>query len=283
MLPWKLEIEVDPALVVRCRAFVTPLLQLHDTGAAPIRGGRAIGRFALDSTLFSRRSVDNPGLICRAVDATHCIGRVMDTAVHKTGGTEGRGRGQSKAETRARLLEAASEEFLATGYRGATLDAIAARAGFTKGALYWHFPNKQALFLALVADSIAANFERLENILDSNRDDPEALRGAVGTYVDAIDEVESLPIFGVELEIEARGDPSFRTLHQGLIEQHEATITKVLDHYFTATGTKPPMPLDQLTATLVALFKGFALSRHNRSDMPVGSSSAVRLLLGLPT
>ena len=83
------------------------------------------------------------------------------------------------------------------------------------------------------------------------------------------------------LEIEARGDDSFRTLHRGLIERHEATISKVLDHYFAAMGTKPPMPLPQLTATLVALFKGFALSRHNRSDMPVSSASAVRLLLGL--
>ena len=195
--------------------------------------------------------------------------------------TERRGRGQSKAETRARLLEAARDEFLATGYRGATLDAIAARVGFTKGALYWHFPNKQALFLALVADSITANFERLEGILAAHRHDPEGLRAAVGTYIDAIDEAESLPILGVELEIEARGDASFRTLHRSLIEQHEATISKVLDHYFAATGTKPPMPLHQLTATLVALFKGFALSRHNRSDMPVSSASVVRLLLGL--
>ena len=191
-------------------------------------------------------------------------------------------RGQSKAQTRARLLEAAREEFLATGYRGATLDAIAARAGFTKGALYWHFPNKQTLFLALVGDSIAANFARIEALLAQHRDDPNALQTAVGAYVDSIDEGESLPIFGVELEIEARGDPSFRAEHRNLIEQHEASITRFLDHYFKATGIKPAMPVNHLTATLVALLKGFALSRHNRSDMPVSSAGAVRLLLGLP-
>jgi AcrR family transcriptional regulator len=193
------------------------------------------------------------------------------------------GRGQTKAETRARLLEAARDVFVATGYRGATLDAIAGRAGFTKGALYWHFPNKQALFLALVSDSIDANFARIEALLEKHGDDPDVLRTAVGAYVDAIDEGEALPIFGVELEIEARGDDSFRALHRRLIEQHEATIAKFLDHYFRATNVAPPMPLDQLTATLVALFKGFALSRHNRQDMPVGSASAVRLFLGLPT
>ncbi len=199
------------------------------------------------------------------------------------GGESRPGRGESKAETRTRLLESAREVFLATGYRGATLDAIAAHAGYTKGALYWHFHNKQALFLALVADAIAANFARIEGLLEKHGDDPDMLRAAIGAYVDAIDEGEALPIFGVELEIEARGNASFRALHRDLIEQHEATIAKFLDHYFKATNLSPPMPVDQLTATLVALFKGFALSRHNRGDMPVGSASAVRLFLGLPT
>lgn len=50
------------------------------------------------------------------------------------------GKGEGQALTRARLLDAAREVLLATGYRGATLDAIAAKAGFTKGVVYWHFP-----------------------------------------------------------------------------------------------------------------------------------------------
>ena len=71
----------------------------------------------------------------------------------------------AKAATREKLLAAAKQIFLATGYQGATLDAIAARAGFTKGAVYWHFPNKQSLFLALVAESISENLAELEGML----------------------------------------------------------------------------------------------------------------------
>jgi AcrR family transcriptional regulator len=198
------------------------------------------------------------------------------------GGQDRHGRGESKAATRARLIEAGREIFVESGYRGATLDAIAARAGFTKGALYWHFPNKQALFLALVADSIAANFARIEAIFDKHGDDPDVLRSAVAAYIDALDEGESLPFLGVELEIEARANESLRAVHREMITKHETAITRFLDHYFRATGMRPPMPLDQLTATLMALFKGFALRRHNRPDMPVGSARAVRLFLGLP-
>ena len=191
-------------------------------------------------------------------------------------------RAETKAQTRAKLLEAGRDIFIATGYRGATLDSIAARAGFTKGAVYWHFPNKQALFLALVADSIAVNWAVLEGMLNEHGDDPAAMRKALGAYADQIDERETLPIFGVELEIESRADPSFRALHRNLIDKHEAGLATFLKRYFAAVREEPPMPLDQLAATMIALFKGFALSRQNRSDMPVSSAKAVRILLGLP-
>lgn len=191
-------------------------------------------------------------------------------------------RAQTKALTRAKLLEAARDVFITTGYRGATLDSIAARAGFTKGAVYWHFPNKQALFLALVADSIRVNFALIERMLKEHGDDPVALRSALSAYADTIDERETLPIFGVDLEIEARGDSSFRALHQSLIDQHEAGLAKFLAEYFAAVGEQPAMPLNQLASTLITLFKGFALSRQNRDDMPVTSAKAVRILLGLP-
>ena len=52
-------------------------------------------------------------------------------------------------QTRQALLDAAEESFLAEGYRATSLDAVAAAARFTKGAVYRHFTDKQALFLAV--------------------------------------------------------------------------------------------------------------------------------------
>lgn len=45
------------------------------------------------------------------------------------------------------LLMAAVEEFLAKGYDGASVDAIAKRAGVSKGGFYYHFPNKEVLLM----------------------------------------------------------------------------------------------------------------------------------------
>ncbi|AIQ16426.1 hypothetical protein H70357_06870 [Paenibacillus sp. FSL H7-0357] len=45
------------------------------------------------------------------------------------------------------LLMAAVEEFLEKGYDGASVDAIAKRAGVSKGGFYHHFPNKEVLLM----------------------------------------------------------------------------------------------------------------------------------------
>ncbi len=51
---------------------------------------------------------------------------------------------------RERLIGAATAEFAATGYSGATLDRIGARAGVTKGGVYFHFDGKEELFFAVI-------------------------------------------------------------------------------------------------------------------------------------
>ncbi|RVW07903.1 TetR/AcrR family transcriptional regulator [Prescottella agglutinans] len=52
---------------------------------------------------------------------------------------------------RARILEAAAEEFAERGFAAARLAEIARRAGFTKGAVYSNFESKQDLFAELFA------------------------------------------------------------------------------------------------------------------------------------
>lgn len=54
-----------------------------------------------------------------------------------------------KAETRALLVAAGLELFAERGFEIATLDEVALAAGFTKGAIYRHFPSKGAFLLAL--------------------------------------------------------------------------------------------------------------------------------------
>lgn len=54
-----------------------------------------------------------------------------------------------KAETRNLLVEAGLPLFAEQGFERVTLDEVALAAGFTKGAIYRHFPSKGAFLLAL--------------------------------------------------------------------------------------------------------------------------------------
>lgn len=77
--------------------------------------------------------------------------------------------------TRAKLLEAGFHEVHEHGFRSASIESILARAGVTKGALYHHFPNKQALGYALVEEIIGKFIvERLLTPLQ-HTDDPIAV------------------------------------------------------------------------------------------------------------
>jgi AcrR family transcriptional regulator len=55
---------------------------------------------------------------------------------------------------RAMVLEAAKEVFEEDGLDGASIRAIAKRAGYTPGAIYSYFPSKEAIYAALLSDSL---------------------------------------------------------------------------------------------------------------------------------
>ena len=62
-----------------------------------------------------------------------------------------RARGDKRARTRARLIEAAAAVIGERGFERTSLEAVAARAGLTRGAIYGNFRNREDLFLAVVA------------------------------------------------------------------------------------------------------------------------------------
>lgn len=87
---------------------------------------------------------------------------------------------RTKAEceaTRSALLDAAEAVFLEQGVSRTSLEQIARHAGMTRGALYWHFKDKDALFEALRQRAQVTSEELLEHLSSvSDHSDPlEAL------------------------------------------------------------------------------------------------------------
>jgi AcrR family transcriptional regulator len=70
-------------------------------------------------------------------------------------------------EAREELVSAALRVFARRGYRQAGVDEIAAEAGYSKGALYWHFSGKEELLLALLAERVDAPAREMVALLES--------------------------------------------------------------------------------------------------------------------
>src|SRR6476620_2072446 len=78
-------------------------------------------------------------------------------------------RSARRAETRARLLHSAARVYARRGFNGATLDEVAADAGFTKGAVYDHFGSKENLLLALMEEHLAGQVAEQIELFDRER------------------------------------------------------------------------------------------------------------------
>jgi len=76
-------------------------------------------------------------------------------------------------QTRRTILAAARQTFLLRGMTGTTLEHIADAAGVTRGAIYWHFANKKALFDAMRSQVCLPLIDRTDvTLLALSRADP---------------------------------------------------------------------------------------------------------------
>lgn len=82
------------------------------------------------------------------------------------------GRVESRVETRRRVLAAAAQVFARRGFAAAALEEIAEAAGYTKGAIYYNFTDKECLFLALLDDRVEANLQAVVATLDRHEQGP---------------------------------------------------------------------------------------------------------------
>ncbi|MEP6463086.1 MAG: TetR/AcrR family transcriptional regulator [Frankiaceae bacterium] len=114
-------------------------------------------------------------------------------------------------ETRRRILDGARRAFAANGYGGATVRVLEQEIGLSRGAIFHHFPDKDALFLALAAEdaaelaTVVAEHGLVQVMHDLPRRDPGWL--------------------GVQLEVATRlrTDPDFRAAWQQRLDVVTAT------------------------------------------------------------
>jgi AcrR family transcriptional regulator len=101
----------------------------------------------------------------------------------------------SDAERRAAIMDRAEEVFLEQGYQGASMSAIAARLGGSKGTLYNYFDSKDELFLACVARHCAELHKAMSSLLVEGSDLRATLSEMGRRYVEFVSSDETVSKF----------------------------------------------------------------------------------------
>src|SRR5690348_8316338 len=89
----------------------------------------------------------------------------------------------AKARTRERIVSAALEQVAEGGYRSASIQAVAARAGVATGTVYRHFPSKDDLFADVFERAAQRELDVLREVARApGRPAVERMAGAVEAF-----------------------------------------------------------------------------------------------------
>ena len=151
--------------------------------------------------------------------------------------TSGSRRKKAPVQVRAQLLQAASDIATDHSVQAVTLDAVAERAGVTKGALQYHFANKQGLLDALFEQTLAHFESQIEARIAADREDPRGAnaRAYLHATIDETNPAASTNVLRV-LVAAMMTDPEIR-------ERYSAPMRK---------WTRPdPLPLEQAARLMI--------------------------------
>jgi AcrR family transcriptional regulator len=173
-----------------------------------------------------------------------------------------------RQQTRDHLLAAAAQVFAERGYHGATLDEVARVAGFTKGAVYSNFKNKDDLFLAL----FQANYEReMEQIVATLESSAVPAVDRLSDFVTLIQEGSDQPpnsaLLYLEFWLYAARNPDARMRLAAIDDEAVRALADLLRAERANEGIAPLDDPDRVARVIEMLFRGIGLLRVMQPDV----------------
>ncbi len=167
--------------------------------------------------------------------------------------------------SRGEILDAALACFASRGYHETSVDDIAARAGLSKGAIYWHFAGKRELFLALIDRFSERALQELEAVAEAP-DWRAALRETFARVRQRLD--AGMPFFKLGLEYVAQSarDDEIRIRAERAHGVWKAAMQKQVARG-VADGTLRPVAAATVGLLIDATIDGLMLAKLMRPEL----------------
>jgi len=159
-------------------------------------------------------------------------------------------REEKKANTREALLAAAHRLFAAKGFEASTIDEIASAAGYTRGAFYANFTNKEATMEALIAGGFTDDLEAIDPIGESS--DLSGMKREYQEYSRRFqDNPESL-MWALEFQMAALRHPELRVEYNRQYRNLTERVGNILTSVLREAQHPDPKALEPIAEVFVA-------------------------------
>ena len=177
-------------------------------------------------------------------------------------------RKEKQAHTRLCLMQSAAKLFARRGLDQASIDDVAADAGYTKGAFYANFKSKEELFLAMLDERFAERLEELDRALATDAPAEEQARQAGESFMRSLNADPEWQRLFLEFAAYAARNEDFR---QELVTRYR-TLRRRMSEAFQANarsqGLEPSADQKDLMALMLfAMANGVALEKLLEPDV----------------
>ena len=150
--------------------------------------------------------------------------------------------------------------FARRGYRDAGVDEIAAEAGYSKGALYWHFSGKEELLLALIDERIDAPMRDRVALLASAPPDRDMSVEATRTFAQQLNEERDALLLEREYWSLAIRDPELRARYIQRQTELRDALAAALEARARHLGTPNlTTPAEDVARIVMSIIGGLAI------------------------
>jgi AcrR family transcriptional regulator len=185
---------------------------------------------------------------------------------------------RNSERTRELLLQAAFQEIYRSGFRSADLDAILAAAGVTKGALYYHFDNKEALGYAVLDEVMTSDLhQKWVQPLSDAKDPIDALVRIVQSESLKREDVRrGCPLLNLSQEMSGL-DEGFRKRTARLFKDWHDAVAEALREGQKRGVVRNDINANETATFLIATYEGYVVLAKNSQDARTMQSGQKRV------
>ncbi|MBV8959153.1 MAG: TetR/AcrR family transcriptional regulator [Actinobacteria bacterium] len=164
--------------------------------------------------------------------------------------------------TRDALIDAAAHVFTQRGFHAASLDEIAETAGFTRGAIYKNFADKEELFFAVFDRSTEVNLAAFADRMDSS-EGSELDAGAVADIWEAVrGRDRDNYVLELEFRLYALRNPEVQDRYASHMRTMRGLIVRFIEERTEEAGITLAVPVEEVAVIVESASEGFLASAY---------------------